>query len=260
MYLGTEPPKQTVVYSEAKPLDYKAMEQERLALLSKLKAAGGAAGLDAAAAAKAEAKAGSNEAPLLLKAKVPSRLDSTDSSISISGGFGAGLGGGIGQPGGRQQQLSVVLQLANSTTAALQDVSLSVLAPAPVEAVDAQLSMPQLAAARRGSAATPVQLVLQQPGSSADSPAYLPSSNVAQVCAAAAEAQVIHRCLSLVLLHACQQAGPKQHTSYCTLLLRSLLTPGGVGTRRWWSLTSRLTASLVQSSSAYTCPCAYSAR
>lgn len=185
MYLGTEPPKQTVTYSAAKALDYTAMEQERLALLSKLKAAGGAAGLDAAAAAKAEAKAGSNQAPLLLKAKVPSRLDSTDSSISISGGFGAGLGGGIGQLGGQhqqqQQQLSVVLTLANTTTAALQDVSISVLAPAPVEAVDAQLSMPQLAAARRGSAATPVQLVFQQPGSSADSPAYLPSSNVAQV-------------------------------------------------------------------------------
>lgn len=184
LYLGTEPPKQTVAYSEAKLLDYTAMEQERLALLSKLKAAGGAAGLDAAAAAKAEAKAGSNQAPLLLKAKVPNRLDSTDSSSSsISGGFGAGLGGGIGQPGGQQQQqqLTAVLTLSNTTTAALQDVSISVLAPAPVEAEEVQLSMPQLPAARRGAAATPVQLVFQQPSSSVDSPAYLPSSNMAQV-------------------------------------------------------------------------------
>jgi hypothetical protein len=209
-----------VAYSEAKPLDYTAMEQERLALLSKLKAAGGAAGLDAAAAAKAEAKAGSSQAPLLLKAKVPSRLDSTDnSSSSISGGFGAGLGGGIGQPGGQQQQqqLTAVLNLSNTATAALQDVSISVLAPAPVEAEEAQLSMPQLPAARRGSAATPVQLVFQQPGSSADSPAYLPSSIMAQVCAAARRGHsqvpepggLFAACLTAV------QVGQTQQTSHC---------------------------------------------
>jgi hypothetical protein len=91
------------------------MEQERVALLSKLKAAGGTAGLEAAAAAKAEAKAGSSQAALVLKAKVPSRLDSADSS-GIGGGFGAGLGGGVG---GQQGQLTVTLLLSNMTTAAL---------------------------------------------------------------------------------------------------------------------------------------------
>jgi hypothetical protein len=118
LYLGTEPPKQTIAFSEARPMDYAAMEQERLALLSKLKGAGGAAGLDAAAAAKAEAKAGSSQAPLLLKAKVPGRLDSADTG-SISGAFGSGLGSGFGQQG-QQQQLTVTLTLSNTTTGALQ--------------------------------------------------------------------------------------------------------------------------------------------
>lgn len=115
LYLGTEPPKQALAFSESRPVDYAAMEQERVALLSKLKAAGGTAGLEAAAAAKAEAKAGSSQAALVLKAKVPSRLDSADSS-GIGGGFGAGLGGGVG---GQQGQLTVTLLLSNMTTAAL---------------------------------------------------------------------------------------------------------------------------------------------
>jgi hypothetical protein len=92
------------------------MEQERVALLAKLKAAGGAAGLDAAAAAKAEAQAGSSQAPLLLKARVPNRLDSAE-----MGGFGAGLGGGGGQQGSQQQrQLTVTLLLSNTTKSAFQ--------------------------------------------------------------------------------------------------------------------------------------------
>lgn len=118
LYLGTEPPKQTIAFSEARPMDYAAMEQERLALLSKLKAAGGAAGLDAAAAAKAEAKGSSSLAPLVLKVKVPNRLDSADTG-SISGAFGSGLGSGFGQQG-QQQQLTVALTLSNNTTGALQ--------------------------------------------------------------------------------------------------------------------------------------------
>lgn len=132
LYLGTEPPKQTIAFSESRQLDYAAMEEERVALLAKLRAAGGSAGLDAAAAAKAEAKAAggssSSQAPLVLKAKVPSRLDSSaeaaSSSMSISGSFGAGLGGGIGggQQGGSSssQQLTVTLLLTNTTKAPLQ--------------------------------------------------------------------------------------------------------------------------------------------
>lgn len=116
LFLGTEPPKQSIAFTESRPLDYAAMEQERVALLAKLKAAGGAAGLDAAAAAKAEAQAGSSQAPLLLKAKVPNRLDSAE-----MGGFGAGLGGGGVQQGGQQQrQLTVTLLLSNTTKSALQ--------------------------------------------------------------------------------------------------------------------------------------------
>jgi hypothetical protein len=100
-------------------MDYAAMEQERLALLSKLKAAGGAAGLDAAAAAKAEAMGGSShQAPLLLRAKVPGRLDNADTG-SISGAFGSGLGSGFGQQG-QQQQLTVTLTLSNTTMGTLK--------------------------------------------------------------------------------------------------------------------------------------------
>jgi flagellar hook-length control protein FliK len=123
MFLGTEPPKQSIAFTESRPLDYAAMEQERVALLAQLKAAGGAAGLDAAAAAKAEAHAGSSQAPLLLRAKVPNRLDSAE-----LGGFGAGMGGSGMQQGSQQQrQLTVTLLLSNTTKSALQ-VSLSCVA------------------------------------------------------------------------------------------------------------------------------------
>jgi hypothetical protein len=92
------------------------MEQERVTLLAKLKAAGGAAGLYAAAAAKAQAQAGSSQAPLLLKAKMLNRLDSAE-----MGGFGAGLGGGGVQQGSQQQrQLTVTLLLSNTTKSAWQ--------------------------------------------------------------------------------------------------------------------------------------------
>lgn len=117
LFLGTEPPKQSLAFTESRQLDYVALEQERVALLAKLKAAGGAAGLDAAAAAKADAQA-SSQAPLQLKAKVPHRLDSAD-----VGGFGAGLGGaggGVQQGGQQQRQLTVTLLLSNTTKAALQ--------------------------------------------------------------------------------------------------------------------------------------------
>lgn len=63
----------------------------------------------------------------------------------------------------------------------LQDVYISVLAPTPVEAVEAQVRLPQLAAARRGSAPTPVELQFQHPGTNADKPTCLPASNMAQV-------------------------------------------------------------------------------
>lgn len=122
LYLGTEPPQQTVAFADARPLDYAAMEQERLALLAKLQAAGGAAGLDAAAAAKAEAKAGGGQDTLmLLKASVPSRLDAAGMG-SISGSFGDGVGGsmGAGWQQGRQQRLTVSLHLTNTSKSPLQ--------------------------------------------------------------------------------------------------------------------------------------------
>lgn len=218
LYLGTEPPKQALAFSESRPVDYAAMEQERVALLAQLKAAGGTAGLEAAAAAKAEAKEGSSQAALVLKAQVPTWLDSADSN-SISGSFGSGLGAGAG--GQQQRQLTVTLLLSNTTAAALQvsedccfdpggraawiastslsaghvhlayttltvatmlqDVYISVLAPAPVEAAEAQASLPQLAAARRGSAPAAVQLQFQHPGNGADKSVCLPASNLAQV-------------------------------------------------------------------------------
>jgi len=99
-------------------MDYAAMEEERVMLLSKLKAAGGSAGLDAAAAAKAEAKAGGSQHPLVLRAKVPTQLDSAVMS-SISGSFGAGLGGSLGIEG-RPAQLTVPLVLSNTTKSSLQ--------------------------------------------------------------------------------------------------------------------------------------------
>lgn len=99
-------------------MDYAAMEEERVMLLSKLKAAGGSAGLDAAAAAKAEAKAGGSQHPLVLRAKVPTQLDSAAMS-SISGSFGAGLGSSLGADG-RPAQLTVPLVLCNTTKSSLQ--------------------------------------------------------------------------------------------------------------------------------------------
>lgn len=129
LYLGTEPPKQSIAFAESQALDYAVMEEERRALLAQLQEAGGAAGLDAAAAAKAEATSGSSQAPLVLKARVPSRLDAPGGDDAagmgrISGAFGAGLGGGIGGVGSRWQQqarqLTLALLLSNTTKATLK--------------------------------------------------------------------------------------------------------------------------------------------
>jgi len=63
----------------------------------------------------------------------------------------------------------------------LQDVSISVLAPTPVEVHEAQFVLPQLAPQQRGSALTTLQLVFQGASSSGDKPICLPASSKAQV-------------------------------------------------------------------------------
>jgi hypothetical protein len=75
----------------------------------------------------------------------------------------------------------------------LQDISISVLAPAPAAVVESQLYIPQLAAASRGAAAAEVQLVFLVPGSSSDGPpAVLPATNVAEVWCTAASSHMSH--------------------------------------------------------------------
>lgn len=119
LYLGSEPPKQSISFAESRQLDYASMEQETRALMAKIKAAG-AAGLDVAAgaaAAAATAAAGSASG-LVIRAQVPGRLDAADKALG-DGGVGSGFSGNSGGSSA-VRQLTVTLLLSNATKHSLQ--------------------------------------------------------------------------------------------------------------------------------------------
>jgi hypothetical protein len=112
------------------------MEAERKALLMQIKAAGGT-GWDPAAAPPAAAGKGAAAAAaakdLVLRAQVPSRLDSADrivreDGVGMSGfdggdgvaGFGAAGGAAAAAAAGGVKQVTVTLLLSNTTKAALK--------------------------------------------------------------------------------------------------------------------------------------------
>lgn len=129
LYLGSEPPRQSIAFSESRQLDYAAMEAERRALLAQIKAAG-AADWDPAAAAAVRPAAGTGTTrppqDLVLRAQVPSRLDPTEHNIldsnlgGFEGGGRVGFGGGAATGGSGVRQLTVSLMLSNTTKAALE--------------------------------------------------------------------------------------------------------------------------------------------
>ncbi|WIA14131.1 hypothetical protein OEZ85_002674 [Tetradesmus obliquus] len=148
LYLGSEPPKQSVSFAESKQLDYAAMEAERKALLTQIKAAGGAGWDPAAAAPAAAAGKGAAAAAkdLVLRAQVPSRLDDAD-RIVREGGEGppgsnadgvAGFGAAGGAAAAGVKQLTVTLLLSNTTKSSMKVV-------ACYRSADKQLQCSQLA-------------------------------------------------------------------------------------------------------------------
>jgi hypothetical protein len=127
LYLGSEPPKQSISFSESKQLDYAAMEAERKALLAQIKIAGGA-GWDPAAATAASKGAAAGAAAakdLVLRAQVPSRLDSAD-RIVREDGMGldadgvAGFGATVVAAAAGVKQLTVTLLLSNTTKSSMK--------------------------------------------------------------------------------------------------------------------------------------------
>jgi hypothetical protein len=137
LYLGSEPPKQSISFAESKQLDYAAMEAERKTLLSQIKAAGGTS-WDPAAAPPAAAGKGAAAAAaakdLVLRAQVPSRLDAADRIVREDGVGASGFDGcdgvaGFGTAGGAAaaaaaaggvKQVTVTLLLSNTTKSALK--------------------------------------------------------------------------------------------------------------------------------------------
>jgi hypothetical protein len=119
LYLGSEPPKQSISFANSRQVDYSAMEQERRALLATIQAAG-APDIEAAVRAAARGLNSSAGPPsdLVLKAQVPSRLDAGDQVLGeggIANGFGAQASNAAAF-----KQLTITLLLHNTSAAALQ--------------------------------------------------------------------------------------------------------------------------------------------
>ena len=118
LYLGSEPPKQSISFAESRQLDYAAMEQESKQLMARIKAAT-AAGLDVAAGAAAAAAAKQATSGLIIKAQVPSRLDAADRVLGEGGMLRSG-GSGSSSSSSSVRQVTVTLLLSNNTKGILQ--------------------------------------------------------------------------------------------------------------------------------------------
>uniref|UniRef100_A0A383VDZ0 PTHB1 N-terminal domain-containing protein n=1 Tax=Tetradesmus obliquus TaxID=3088 RepID=A0A383VDZ0_TETOB len=229
LYLGSEPPKQSVSFAESKQLDYAAMEAERKALLTQIKAAGGAGWDPAATAPAAAAGKGAAAAAkdLVLRAQVPSRLDDAD-RIVREGGEGppgsnadgvAGFGAAGGAAAAGVKQLTVTLLLSNTTKSSMKDVSISIQVPAPVVALQQQLLLPELPPSSSSSSSRgpgeplAVQVVLQVPAGSS-----IPAANTAEVVACYRSADKQLQCsqlaLQLPMILFCQVIPPVKSAEY----------------------------------------------
>eukprot|EP00775_Hariotina_reticulata_P008314 gene8314-8499_t len=226
LYLGSEPPKQSISFANSRQLDYTAMEQERRSLLAKIQAAG-AGGMDAAMAAKAAGGPSSSTGPasdLVLKAQVPSRMDAPEQVLGEGGpanGFGAQASNAAAV-----KQLTITLLLHNTSAAALQDLSISVLAPAPAQVLQPQIFVGDLLPTDKTTAtgARPrqqplvVQVVLQAPRSSAGTYG-IPATNTAEVVATYKAGQqqllgVSQLSLQLPMGLFCQVVSPAKNSEY----------------------------------------------
>lgn len=197
LYLGSEPPRAALSFTQTRALDYEAMERERRMLLMRIREAGadGTPLPSAAATAAATAAGGA----LLLRARVPSRLDAP---AAVAGTVGAAMWRSERprENDSSCRQLTVTLLLSNTSDVELTGLSLSVLVPAPASALQPQLQLVSVLprTAGRGAPDQPraVQLVLQVP-TACDSGCGVPTSSTAQVVATYTAANSQLHCATL---------------------------------------------------------------
>eukprot|EP00877_Chromochloris_zofingiensis_P007511 jgi/Chrzof1/3012/Cz12g08060.t1 len=180
VYLGTEPPIHAISYGDAKEVDYAAMDAEHKQLMTKIKQAGSApAPTDTAD-------------KLIIKAQVPSRLDTGSGGIDdLEDGAGA-MFGRSGGAGSTTRRLTIKLYLTHAGPGTLQDVSLTITAPSPITVSEPQLVIPEVPSSSARTCEPAVVTVVLAAGSSS-----LPATDTVQVVATYRNQAGEPRCASL---------------------------------------------------------------